>query len=733
MNPSRRRSRVALATPVLLTVLALAPLSASLLPTTAVAADTAPLPIQISVSTLRPIAPQPGDTLVLTGTLHNASEVPVSNLDYELKLGGAIGSRGAFQEYAADPSGTLEFLTPASAITAGSPSTLAPEESEPFRLTLPLDATTLATFALPAAAWQVRELGISVTGITGTSVVPAVVGALRTFLPWAPRNVGGVGFPTRVAWIWPLDDRPHRGANSAWFDDGLARELSPNGRLAGLLNAGTAAEGQRPLGHHPRIRNVPVTWAIDPMLVSDVQAMAAGYRVTSPTGTATGTGTPQAKAWLGELRGAATHTDASVIPLPYADPDLVPAVRAGFATVIGLAATSGRTLLQQALGTAVNLLRYGWPPGGLADQRAIDLLAATGDVSVVLSDTVVPVIGGPPAVTPSAHTVTTTGDGPVDTLLTDSGLTADVNGGLNNPNGSRVSLQHFLAETLMIQAELPTSQRNLVVAPSRRWDPTPSYAAALLADTGKVPWIQPISLEKVDQSALYEGVQREPVSYPASARRNELSKSYLTRVAATRNQIGTFSSILLSGNAQITGYTTAEQEALSCGWRLFPKLAGDQLSALSANVAAQMSQVRITSHSNSYITLTSHGGKVPVTISNNLATPVRVTVKLEANQRLALSRHGLVNDVAIPAHQQTVVNVHAAAKTSGVFPVKVQLLTPQGKRYGRFVPLFVRSTAYGTITLIITGAATAALMVAVAIRLTRRAMAARRGAAGAST
>jgi hypothetical protein len=136
--------------------------------------------------------------------------------------------------------------------------------------------------------------------------------------------------------------------------------------------------------------------------------------------------------------------------------------------------------------------------------------------------------------------------------------------------------------------------------------------------------------------------------------------------------------------------------------------------------------VRITSKGNSYVTLTSHGGEVPVTIANNLDTTVQVSVQVSANQRLTLSNDGRVVVPPIPPHQQTLVKIHADAKTSGVFPLEVRLLTPDGAHYGPAVHLYVRSTVYGTITLVITGAATAALMVAVAIRLGRRALAARR-------
>jgi hypothetical protein len=145
-----------------------------------------------------------------------------------------------------------------------------------------------------------------------------------------------------------------------------------------------------------------------------------------------------------------------------------------------------------------------------------------------------------------------------------------------------------------------------------------------------------------------------------------------------------------------------------------------------------MNQVHIASHPGSFVTLTSHGGKVPVTIANDLDTPVNVVVQVAANQRLSLSRSGRVA-VSIPAHQQTAVDVQAAAKTSGVFPVEVQLLTPKGHRYGPTTQLFIRSTVYGKITLVITGAATAALMITVAVRLTRRALAARRSSATAGS
>ena len=168
-------------------------------------------------------------------------------------------------------------------------------------------------------------------------------------------------------------------------------------------------------------------------------------------------------------------------------------------------------------------------------------------------------------------------------------------------------------------------------------------------------------------------VQRHPLTYPASARHNELSSAYLKDVAALRADIAAFASILPQDERRRPlRYTAAEQQACLLVVAHRPRLANTALAALTHQVLTQMHQVRISSKGGTFVTLTSHGGNVPVTIANDLATPVHVTVQLLRNQRLTLSQQGRVT-VDIPANQQTQVELHATAKTSGVFPLKVQL------------------------------------------------------------
>ena len=108
------------------------------------------------------------------------------------------------------------------------------------------------------------------------------------------------------------------------------------------------------------------------------RAMTAGYQVTTPTGTTPGKGSPAAKTWLPMLVSAVSKPGAGVLPLPYADPDIVALARnspASATTSIGLANESGRTVLQSAL-HQTTLPRYAWPVGGLIDQRSLNNLQA---------------------------------------------------------------------------------------------------------------------------------------------------------------------------------------------------------------------------------------------------------------------------------------------------------------------------------------------------------------------
>ena len=700
-------------------------------PPPAVLPSAPALPLTVRLRSLSPLAPQPHDTVVLTGSLRNETQDTITNLDVSLRYRNTrVGSRSEFDDYATTADGPLPPRRADNAVVTLAHSAIAAGTTVGFTIRVPVDS-----LHLDDRSWQVYEIGVQVNGVTPVEGTETV-GRLRTFLPWAPTGVPGVGLPTQVAWVWPLVDRPHRLVGSTWLDDDLAASLAPDGRLGRLLSIGLAAEQQRTAPTRPRtklerqkhivlkkppaVSPVPVTWAIDPMLVDDVTGMTAGYRVTTGRATEPGGGKSDATAWLTSLRTAVSRGE--VLSLPYADPDIVAAARAGLGNEVQIAIAKGQTSLANALGTST--LAYAWPPNGFVDLRTLDSLFAASVQTVVLDGAALPILGGEPAETPGAHATVHAHDGDLDALLVDDGLRAVIAAGMANPDLEPLALQRFLAELLMVQAELPSDQRALVVAPDRRWAPDPAFAAALLADTGKVPWVQPVPLSAVLDNPVSTKVTREPLTYPLQARASELSPSYLSRVRKAKGRADAFAAIVAPGATQSRDFDDAVLRTMSSAWRDDHSGAELRLSAVRAALSSTMRLVRIATGQRSFVTLTSNSGTVPVTVSNELDIPVHVVVGITSGLHLKVAGNGRKFEV-IPPHRRIPIDVKATAQTSGVFPLVVTLYTPTGQTYQQ-VQLFVRSTAYGVVALLITGGATAVLMIAVVVRLIRRVVRARR-------
>jgi Family of unknown function (DUF6049) len=343
-----------------------------------------------------------------------------------------------------------------------------------------------------------------------------------------------------------------------------------------------------------------------------------------------------------------------------------------------------------------------------------------------------PVIGGDSSETPGAHVVVNAHYGALDALLVDDTLAGAVDAGATTPASAPLTVQRVLSELLMIQAERPFDQRAIVIAPDRRWAPSASYAAALLAGSGRVPWVAPVTLPEVVAGPVYDKVQRAPVAYPSDERALELRKSYLRGVLRSQGQVDAFSQILPIGDAQARAFDEALLRLLSSAWRGQPLAADAARLGFDDGLDQTLRKVHITTPNGSLVTLTSHSGIVPITVENSLDTPIRIAVRVfDVGQRLDIGRRSRAVRT-IPPHRQFPVDVHAKARTSGIFPLTVALYTPNGRRYDpndptrSSVQLYVRSTAYGIEALIITGVATAALFIGAGVRLGRRARAARR-------
>lgn len=645
-----------------------------------------------------------GDTVQVKGT--------VSSQSGHLTSGASIQLR-----YSATPVSTraqLADTAPFPALT----SRLA--DRKPLPAPSASSASNSWTLKLAATKLQATDLGVYPLTIEVIDRAGRPLAEQHTFVVYTPRQLRKQVQPTRVAWIWPLIDQPHRAGDGLFLDDRLTTDLD-SGRLRQLLDAGKSSAG------------TPITWAIDPALVKDAQDLASkGYQVTGPGGRGT-THRPASAAaqrWLSDVKGAAT----SYFAMPFADPDSVALTHQGLTSQLKLAYEK-RSQVAAVLGGRPPSPAMAWPADGVIDQSALDQLARLDPTqAILLSSDMLPSTVRGQAYTPDAATRVSTRYGKRDALAYDATISKVVSADSQSPGTAVLIQQRFLAETAMVTAELPSTSRTLIIAPDRRWNPGPGVAADLLKLTG-APWLKQASLSDLTTSVTAD---RTLGAYPHYIAKRELPKTYLK---GTRQSVGIaelsakaadLATIFLPGRpgepAHGNGFRDGALRAESSAWRGHRRQADAFLGTLTQQVDDYAATVRILA--NRTMAIAGRKGVALFTVNNRWDTTVQVRVDVVSQNphRLQIGRYQQVM-IIDPKHNAP-LNVPMNVMANGFTNVLIQLYTPDGKvPIGPAHTVQVRTTGLSTTALLITASALIVLLVTVSMRA-RRARRRRRETAG---
>ena len=726
VSPGPRR-RLALAlTAALAVVVPLGALTAAAAPAGAAARPKQPaLRARVVLDAFLPAAARPGDQLIVSGRIENTGTSTLRGGQVRLRYRPApVGSRGELARLAAGKGTGDDEPVDASDSAAIAIPSLAPGGRAEFHdLSVPVDDLALGAFGVYPVAVEVRA---------NRKGALARAGITRTFLPWSPDPLEVVR--TQVSWLWPLADLPRRLTGSVvetadgarpdrLSDDGLTDAVTSGGRIARLVDA---AAGK------------PVTWVVDPMLLDDVTAMSGGYDVADQATDRPGQGDGAATLFLDRLRGVLTGdgTPATVVPLPYGDPDLVAAHRAGATgrALLSAALAQGTATASAVLGPGVSLRAdVAAPPGGQIDQQTLDWLTRSHRYAgaVVLADTGVPAKDAGVTATGRA-TLRTGSTGSVEALVSDTRLSALTAVDTTHAGAQVLAEQRFLAETAMITAERPGTHRTIVVSPPTRWAPTAEFASQLLTLTGEMPWLEEVPLDQALASDS-AGTDRAGLRYPASARRAELPPSYLATVDATGRQLAQTAGVLTDAAALRSAYGLQQVRLLSAGLRADPPrraaLVEDMTSALTAETAG-------VSVLPTRALLGSRDATFPLSVKNDLDQAVRVrltfqpdSLKLQVapvpagpavGSSCAPADSGPGPTVTVQPGQKQPLQVHAHALANGVTSVYAQLCTADGATIGTPVLVAVRVAQYGVVGVVLIVVAAVALFLAAVRQVVRR-------------
>jgi hypothetical protein len=447
--------------------------------------------------------------------------------------------------------------------------------------------------------------------------------------------------------------------DGTYTEEALARDLGASGfvsRTTALLASAT---------------DIPLTIAPTGLLLDELDGLADGYRlkgVAAPMGS----GDPFARAAaraLEELASAAASTAFEIATASYAWADLVPLVHSGLQADVARQLTLGRATVASALGRAPSSEMF-VPAGLRMDAQTAEAVGALDVRRMVVAANVVPPQAG---IFGPDHPLIAHGAGGLDypVLLADEATASR----LVQPGDAdkRLVAQGVVAEAAMAYFERPTlsAGRSFVIAPPVM--PHPDITAPVLRALAKAPWIRLRTATDLI-GALPTPEERQPLvaGDPASPR-------FETAVRAAETSIETVAQVIIQPAEITTQLNRLVLASQSYDWVKEPGTALKLAEEARRRARGILDKIAVVPRPDKSdpkrpfrkVTLTSRAGPLPVTVQNDTGFPVTLRVRVTSTKVSFTKDTEVMEEIG----KRETVTFTAAARASGLSPVRVELLT----------------------------------------------------------
>lgn len=638
-------------------------------------------PAQVLIESVLPGAPQPQQKLRISGRVANTGDSDIALPRMELRLSPLpLNSRAEVNEVLDGSTERTGNALPATAVELGS--TLAPGQQRDFSLVVPmadlgLDPTAAGVYAVFAELMS-GELTIAQQGTT---------------VPWFPPDAEYEA--TRLAWVWPVTQRPALAADDLVTDPALPGEFAADGRLSRLLDAGS------------RLR---VSWLIDTATVDTARVLADGYQVPGPDGAEPGEQTDAAGDFADRLTGIIAGQPTTITQYAWADDDALQ--RAGLDQFVVRSASLPSVSVDDEARGAPTQLAFA-APGGTSDDATLQALVDAGVRELVLSDQYFPP-DPPTSYTPSGVTDVSVNGTETTGLLTDRSLSRSLSRPLDTAVDRSRARQAFLAETALITLELPTEQRSVIAKAPQLWDPPERWLTGLARAVSDAPWLRLVPLDSVTRAT---SVPRLTLGYTEANRRQELPADYTRRIGELDRELDQLTRIVVDPAGYGESFRLALQRSGSALWRDDEPGRTAFLDTIATQLQDQKDKVRVVSSGT--VTLAGDSGVVPLTIANDLDRPVTVGLQLATDNPITL-QYTPPEPIRIDAKEKAGIEVPVRVVGSQTMPVSILLTDSEGLLYDDSASIELRSTAASRVATIVVGVGAVALVILVSLNLMRR-------------
>jgi hypothetical protein len=538
------------------------------------------------------------------------------------------------------------------------------------------------------------------------------LGVVATYIP----SFYSKPAPVRVSWVWPLLEPPHRlASNTEFLDDDLATSVS-SGRLSRALSVVEAVRS-----------TVPLTLLVDPELLDELEVMATEpYTVvTSGNKSVPGTGQAAAAGWLRRLSDVLQADPNIEVKLtPYADPDVQSVAQRGMTWAARLPTAMVRRVSAALAGRPLDT-SLAWPATGAVSEQTLRSLYDEGVHTIVLNSTSVGTATPEGEITPGL-TRFDIGDPNVVAALTSPAIEKYARNAIVADGAGAAALPPLLAEIAVRTAQEPDQEHALTITAPRYVDPDVGAAVAAIEQTSRSFFAEPISLGLAVSGSLVGTHYSHVLRVRAPAARPESPTLGAARDAA--QMLPTIAALLDQrddprARAFVASLPAAIQRAKSSAWRDadFAAEATRFVNRLGTTVTGITDRVRILGPTSGSYTLASDNSPLPITVENDLPYEINVRVRLAADLDTPGFSATDIGTQHVERNQRHTFKIPTTVLRVGTIKIHAQLYagaTPLS--LGAPVSMRVRSTAFGTVGVIITVVAGVALAGALLWRLFRR-------------
>ena len=437
--------------------------------------------------------------------------------------------------------------------------------------------------------------------------------------------------------------------------------------------------------------SVPIGLLADPRTLSGLATGAAsGSTVDAST--------------LSHLASAAKAGTLRVMPSTF-DPSAIGSLQtAGLAGELAAQSAAAKQVINSTLGVAPSSATWVFQrPVGAS---VLGVLAAEGSRNIIVPDSSLSPLPAVDTETTFARPTLVSGGGQsLNAIGADPGLAVDFRSG----GPPTVTANRIIAELAMIETESPGLQRGVALLPQAGSAVSPQLLATLIAGIAGNPL-----LDAVSPRGLFAKVPVAPLTRtfgpanPALGVQERTLGDSASSILATRHR--------LTGVTALLGGPSTKLNALATQLLLCESLSISPSSrtAILGSITGQLDRIAgaLGLPPATAITLTASHGQIPITILVSGSIHARVQVRLTSQRLLFPTFRPADGSCVVPtpteeicvfslSKQNTTLNVPVEARSSGVFPLEVNLYTPDGSLLLASDRDTVRSTAVSGVAIIL--------------------------------